>query len=124
MKNSLRKRIKNRLDKLWSLIIRILGKCEICDNSGCKLDAHHIEGKGTLLLRYNLDNGIALCFNCHRNGVHSPASSVQASFRKKIMEIRGQDKMEELARLRYVTIKLTDTQLLEIEKKFKIILDN
>ena len=100
MKKDKNKTLKRKLDKLWGLIIRSKGACELCQRQG-KTDAHHLEGRSPMALRWDLRNGINLCFRCHRLGVHSPASSVQAEFRQKIIELRGIEVMEELKRMRY-----------------------
>ncbi len=101
-KKSPKKKLEDKLYKLCCQIIHARGKCELCGKTNCKLDFHHIEGrKGQLL--YLIENGILLCFQCHRLGVHAEASSVQAEFREKITALRGQETMDKLKRLRYDT---------------------
>lgn len=40
--------------------------CQICEEVGGKLNAHHIEPwKSNIELRYSMDNGITLCKRCH-----------------------------------------------------------
>ena len=118
-----RKTIRNKLDKLWRLIIRSGGCCELCGSRG-KLDAHHIEGRSPMHLRWDLENGIALCFRCHRLGVHSEASSVQAEFREKIASLRGYDTLEKLKQMRYKIKKYGIQDLSDLHKHYQEKLEN
>ena len=55
-------------DKLWSEIIKIRAgyRCEVCFATG-RLNAHHwAEGRANKRTRWNLNNGVCLCFRCHR----------------------------------------------------------
>ena len=62
---------RDKCDRLWSTAIKLRdgGRCQRC-GSRDKLTAHHILTKGSVMLhgRYNLDNGITLCFTCHGGG--------------------------------------------------------
>ena len=60
-KTSLRK----ECDKLWSLVIRAKGACEVCANP-YYLNAHHIVGRKVMALRYDFRNGACLCAGHHR----------------------------------------------------------
>jgi len=111
------KKLKNKLFKLWCKIIHSRGACELCGNSNGKLDAHHIEGRTGSLL-YNLDNGILLCFRCHRLGVHSEASSVQAATRQRIIDQRGQEAMENLKLQRHIPAKHSTDDLISLLVKY------
>lgn len=85
------------------------GKCELCDRTTGKLDAHHLEGRaGTLKWWY--PNLILLCFNCHRRGVHNEASSVQAKFREKIIALRGIIELENLVHIKDTKFTTTDLE--------------
>jgi len=62
----------------WSRLIRLRDKgiCFMCGETLniFKMEAHHIYPKGDPKYTekaYNLDNGIKLCWNCHRKVVHS-----------------------------------------------------
>lgn len=66
--------VKNKLDKLWSLIIKQKGRCEICGKIGL-LNAHHVEGRRNLNLRWDVRNGCCLCAYCHTFGVKSAHNS-------------------------------------------------
>ena len=112
MKKSKRKRLENKIYKLVCKKVHERGECELCGNSGCKLDAHHLQGR-TGQLKYHLPNLILLCFRCHRLGVHAQDSYTQNKFREKIKAIRGD--IDDL-------VKLKDQKLsiLELENLLKI----
>lgn len=58
---------KKVLDKLWSLCVRGRDKrCTFCGRVSGKLDANHIMSRRHLATRWNVGNGNALCFTCHR----------------------------------------------------------
>jgi len=59
------KPIEKKLDGLWFRAVakRANGNCEICCTP-TEHPAHHIFGRGKSV-RWELDNGILLCFNCH-----------------------------------------------------------
>lgn len=58
---------KRKLDKLWSDYIRGRDKvCTFCGRDGGKLDANHIFSRRHLATRWDVRNGNALCFTCHR----------------------------------------------------------
>jgi hypothetical protein len=74
---------KKKADDTWSLILRLrYQQCEICGRRGKMtksgyciggLNAHHLIGRGTLLFRHDLRNGLCLCIYCHKwNPAHSP----------------------------------------------------
>lgn len=89
------KKIKKECDDLWSKVVRArAGKCELC-GGGNKLDAHHVHGRG-LAVRWDLANGIGLCYQCHRNGCHSPAAYKQKDTYEAIRDLRGFHVMDEL----------------------------
>lgn len=114
-----RKSLVTKGDKLWAQIIkaRAEGRCELCHGEG--RDSHHVEGRSPQILRWDLDNGIFLCFHCHRLGVHSPASSVQAAFREKIINLKGVSCMLNLSTLRQSSLKVTTADLKDYIEEFK-----
>lgn len=71
------KALKNKCDKLWSEAIRTRdGECILCGKKD-GLAAHHwIHSKAQgNLHRWDVKNGVTLCFACHIYKVHSYASA-------------------------------------------------
>ena len=56
--------LKKKADKLWSLIIRAKGKCEVCGETQY-LNPHHVIGRRNHAVRFLLRNGVCLCSGCH-----------------------------------------------------------
>ena len=61
-----RKTLKNKCDKLWSVIIRSGRVCEICGRPA--RDPHHVVGRKNHILRWDIRNGVRLCFTHHTGG--------------------------------------------------------
>lgn len=60
-------RAKRTLDKLWSEYVRRRdGHCTFCGRTEGKLDANHIMSRRHTATRWDVRNGNALCFTCHR----------------------------------------------------------
>lgn len=65
------KRLKERARKLWNLAIfkrggYVCARCLSLNKITPAVDAHHIVHKTQgLVLRYEVDNGVALCRSCH-----------------------------------------------------------
>lgn len=71
------KALKNKCDKLWSEAVRTRdGACVLCGKTE-GLNAHHwIHSKAQgNFHRWDVKNGITLCFACHIYKVHSYASA-------------------------------------------------
>ena len=58
----------NKLDKLWSEKVkeRAGNKCEYCLEENVWLNSCHIIGRANRATRWDLENGISLCFYHHR----------------------------------------------------------
>lgn len=63
-----RKEIK-RLDILWSLKVKELAgrKCQFCKAEGKRLESAHVVGRKYRATRWDLANGMCLCFTCHQD---------------------------------------------------------
>lgn len=63
--------ITKQLDTLWSHLIREIyqGKCSLCGKDGTQ--AHHFFPKGGhSACRWDVHNGLWLCFGCHIRRIH------------------------------------------------------
>lgn len=110
------KKLKKECDKLWAEAVRLRAKgyCELCGMEGA--DAHHIEGRKRLSVRWDLDNGIFLCKSHHTFGwvaAHCTAHSGQQAFHKLLIEKYGSEYLERLAAR---GLMLKKWKLLELEE--------
>jgi predicted DsbA family dithiol-disulfide isomerase len=67
-----RKTLKNKCDKLWSLIIRMPRRCEWCGAGNRRFEAAHIVSRTYSKTRHWLMNGLCLCSSCHRKAHAMP----------------------------------------------------
>lgn len=78
-----------RMDRIWSEIIKLKAeyKSELSGDPTRPLGAHHVHGKSTNYLRYDLRGGI--CLNNvkeHKFGVHSTDPSISGFYQDRIRE--------------------------------------
>lgn len=69
--------LKKKLHHIWSLKVRNRDKkCVLCGTIDKQLYAHHYikNAARSIKYRYDLRNGVALCYACHRFKVHKTAS--------------------------------------------------
>lgn len=59
--------LRDKADRLWSLAVRNDWghKCCVCGGGNC--EAHHLVPRGNYATRYDLNNGVALCFAHHKH---------------------------------------------------------
>ena len=86
-----KKTLENKCDALWREIIKRNGTCDWCGKSSGKLDAHHVMGRGRKSLRWDLRNGVALCFRCHRLKAHSPSAKDVQEYLNWVEEYKADD---------------------------------
>jgi predicted restriction endonuclease len=70
-------KLKKELDRLWSKRMRERdGKCVLCGAKDKQLYAHHfiVNRARSVKYRYDIRNGVALCYACHRFKVHKTAA--------------------------------------------------
>ena len=71
-----RSQLKKLADKLFSLLIRQRGACEMC-GSKKNLQVAHVISRSNLHLRFACDNALCLCKGCHMFKWHKePLSSL------------------------------------------------
>ena len=66
-------------DKLWSEIIRLHGKCDIC-NSVDNLNAHHLLDRSIKKFRHEIICGVCVCAKCHKYSRHLSAHKSGVAF--------------------------------------------
>ncbi len=68
-----RSTLRNRADRLFSLIVRAEGKCAHCGSTE-NLTAAHIVGRRHYATRWSEDNSEPLCWPCHHRFTLNPVS--------------------------------------------------
>jgi hypothetical protein len=120
-KKKTRMKVAKKIEKdFWSPLIKYRAgfKCEVCGDTNRQLNSHHIEGKGNIDLRTNLDNGICLCVTCHTMGqvaAHSTSYSGQQEFHQLLEGVRSPALLQSLKRLR----NHTGMSMMELEARFE-----
>lgn len=70
------KRLDKKADTLWSKCVRARDKkCVLCGNT-TSLQAHHwiVTRNQSSKYKFDLRNGVTLCYGCHIHGIHSKPS--------------------------------------------------
>lgn len=101
--------LDKKLDKLWSSKILGNGRCERCGSKN-NLSAHHIIGRTSRKLRWELENGVCLCFSCHRLAHDNPEE-----FKKWLRKNRDYDKLVQIGSQ---ICKLSDKDKQNLLKKY------
>lgn len=102
------KRLKTKCDKLWSECVRTRdGECVLCGKKD-GLNAHHwihSRAQGNLH-RWDIKNGVSVCFACHLYKIHNYASADIMERLKKEAFSRGivqPEEYEEIANNHAIT---------------------
>ncbi|TET08482.1 MAG: hypothetical protein E3J83_03285 [Candidatus Atribacteria bacterium] len=92
--------LKKRLDVLWAQAVKVIAqnRCEIVTDKRCQnvnglgkghgLNAHHLIGRSNFNVRWDVDNGVALCVKHHVFSIWS-AHKNPFWFLQKMIDIRG-----------------------------------
>ena len=102
----------NALDKLWSKKVKELAdyKCEHCLETEVWLNACHIIGRRYRATRWLIDNGMCLCFGCHRQyDEHGP---FEADIRRRVV---GEARYQRLRKIKNVIAKHQDFEQIKEE---------
>lgn len=73
-------------DKKWSKLIRQRDDytCQYCGKQSQYVNAHHVKGRRIKSLRFCLENGISLCFGCHKTNSKFSAHATPEAFKRWI----------------------------------------
>jgi len=108
-----RKRLRNKADKLYQQIGRMLYEEQGCIIPGCNEPyccLHHYHPKSTAgALRYNLKNGINICAK-HHCSIHMSDSP---TLNNQILQIKGLEWAEELETIKRNTFVKTSLEYYE-----------
>ena len=112
-----RQKIKDELDKLFSIIIRDKGKCERCGKTS-PLNTAHIFSRRNLATRWDKDNVLCLCVGCHFWAHQNPIEFVE--WINKLRGVSWYNKLREKAnKVKKWTIPELKELLKEFEKELK-----
>lgn len=117
MRKASRSTLKNKLDKICSEIVRARGNCErkgLGCQSGTYLQTAHIFGRTYLNTRWDLDNLLCLCADCHINFAHK----CPILFTEFVKKLFGEEKYELLKEKHNLIYKPT---ISDLEIKYKIL---
>jgi hypothetical protein len=107
-----RKKLIDKLDTLWSkrVMERDFYRCQYCFRAGT--DPHHIFSRKNLSTRWDINNGICLCRECHDDAHRTPKTFhiYLATFFPIYMELQEKAK---------VVVHYKNADLLEILEKIK-----
>lgn len=93
MERYVKKHEIKKLDILWSKKVRSVEICQLCGKKGV-LHAHHIYSRRHYNTRWDIDNGICLCYRCHLFFVHK--DTYEAA--KAIEKVKGKELLEKLSK--------------------------
>jgi hypothetical protein len=89
MRTLTKKHLTQINDKLWSLIVRTRDNfvCKMCGTQTKHSEAHHIIGKDNKAVRWDIDNGVTLCYYHHRFWMHGGKMTEEKriEFYKKVL---------------------------------------
>lgn len=110
----------NKADDLWRGIVKINKVCERCGSRGGKLEAHHIMGRSRQSIKWDLRNGICLCYHCHYpSGMHSENALKVEEFLKWIKSYRSEDWEYLKDKLKGQVETITTVKLFDIVEELK-----
>lgn len=79
-----RKKIEDALDKAWADYVKRRDKrCQMCASVSI-LAAHHAFGRVHRATRWDVMNGVTLCWPCHRFRAHGDPSGFSVWFEKHV----------------------------------------
>lgn len=121
-------KLYKELDALWSAVVRLRdGHCQMWDAGAIcprteKLTAHHWfkQKARSLALRWNVNNGVALCYYHHIRCVHQFSTyEWLGPLFLRMTNIVGQAAIDAMMALQEVKGDLTEEQLVERKKELE-----
>ena len=98
-----RKKLEKQLDKEWSEYVR--NRDRVCQKCGgvSSISSHHAYGRRHRATRWDVINGVGLCYPCHIHWAHRDCAGFADWFRKHV----GDDNYERLAEAHNQVVKHT-----------------
>lgn len=113
-----REKLEKKLDTLWRQCIQARDHtCRVCNHSG-RLEAHHIMGRIHKATRWDLENGLFLCWNHHAKYGHADPENL----RDNVIDCIGIERymgLKEKSRNNGRPCKFSIDDLKDIENKLK-----
>ena len=114
-----RRKLIDKLDKLWSDEIKSKGKCEYCGKT-TYLNPHHIFSRSNYSVRWDLENGVCLCSGHHTLSSQFSAHKCPMEFAEWIKEKRGIEWFNRLRTKANSVVKYSDSDLQEMIKELTV----
>jgi hypothetical protein len=112
-KRQSRKTLINKLDKVFSEVVRGKGKCERCGNTDT-LQTSHIYSRSYQCVRWDELNAHCLCAGCHWWWHKNPLEA-----KDFVLQTHGEEGVKELRKRTHHFSKPTDSDLEELFEKLK-----
>lgn len=106
--------LNKKLDDLWSKCVRKKGRCEVCGKQEY-LHAHHIFTRSKHSTRWDLKNGVCLCYHHHFNFAHE----TPMEFHDWLIEVKGQEFVDQLRLKSNQIAKFSMEQKMEMIEKLE-----
>ena len=111
-----KKKVEKELDKKWSEYVRKRDVfCKRCGGSRGFISAHHAFGRRHLATRWDIFNGVGLCYPCHIHWAHRDSAGFTEWFRVHVSE----DQYNRLAEAHNMVVKFTTEDLIQILKNLE-----
>ena len=110
-----RSKLENMLDSEWSIYVRNRDKiCQKCHGHS-PIAPHHAFGRRHRTTRWDVVNGVGLCFPCHIHWAHRDPCSFSVWFERHI----GKDQYSRLSEAHSMEAKYTTEELVGMLNWFK-----
>lgn len=107
--------LEKALDKAWSLFVRDRDQeCQKCHGKG-SVAPHHAFGRRHRATRWDVMNGVGLCFACHIHWAHRDPAGFAEWFRNHV----GDDQYNRLAEIHNQAVKHSMEELRSMLEWFK-----
>lgn len=114
------KNIDKQLDVEWSKAVKLQagGVCEVC---GCSnsLSSHHIFRRDCKSLRWDVKNGVCLCYLHHVESSEFSAHKTPEKFNEWLRKIKGNDFVDLLMLKSHKVLKIHDFEKKEMLIKLR-----
>ncbi len=124
-KKSPNKKLDDKLDKLWSILVKHKAgfKCEYCGSREKRLNSHHIYTRANRSTRWDLTNGVCLCVGHHTFSTKFSAHGTPVEFTEWLYKEKGEVFMNDLRVKAHAIAKLKPFEKQELLDELNEILN-